>query len=120
MDIVIADGMPEVRSAIRLLLSEVTGARIAAEAADVSSLLDVTRAVRPALVLVDWDLADVRPEGARGVSLPTEITQACPQARVVVMSGRPEKRRDALAAGADAFVCKCDAPDRLLATLRGI
>ena len=120
MNIVIADGMPEVRSALRLLLSEALDTKVVGDANDVTSLLDVTRSARPNVVLVDWELADKRLASARGTSLPAEITQACPQARVIVMSGRPEVGRDALAAGAAAFVCKGDTPDRLLAALRGL
>lgn len=116
----IADGMTEVRSALRLILSEESDATVVGCASDVTSLLDVTRSARPELVLVDWELADKRPADARGASLPTEIADACPQARVIVMSGRPEVGRDALEAGADAFVCKGDTPDRLLAALRGL
>jgi CheY-like chemotaxis protein len=37
---------------------------------------------------------------------------------VIVLSGRPEVRQAALAAGAEAFVSKADAPQQLLAALR--
>lgn len=118
MNVVIADGASEIRSALRLLLSEEPGMHIAGEACDVASLLDMTRALDPALVLVDWELADPRPAGALRDSLPHEIAAVAPSARVIVMSGRPEARNHALAAGADAFVCKGDSPDSLLAALR--
>ena len=118
MDVVIADGIPEIRSALRLLLSEEGGLRVAGEAQDVPSLLDMTRTLDPALVFVDWELADPRPAGATRDSLPHEIVATAPSARVIVMSGRPETRYHALAAGADAFVCKGDSPDSLLAALR--
>lgn len=118
MNVVIADRVPEIRSALRLLLSEERDVRVAGEAQDVASLLDMTRALDPALVLVDWELADTRPASAAGDSLPREIAAVSPGARVIVMSGRPEARKQALAAGADAFVCKGDSPQRLLAALR--
>lgn len=120
MNVVIADGIPEVRSALRLLLSEEPGMNVAGEAQDVGSLLDLTRCLGPALVLVDWELADLRPAGATGDSLPREIAATAPNARVIVMSGRPETRIRALAAGADAFVCKGDTPDRLIDALHTV
>jgi DNA-binding NarL/FixJ family response regulator len=43
-----------------------------------------------------------------------------PNLLVVVLSGRPEVRREALAAGADAFVSKVDPPERLLAALHAM
>ena len=117
MNVVIADSKPEIRSALRLLLSQEPDT-VVVEAHDVVSLLDATYANRPALVLVDWELADQRPAGPRGVSLPDEIAAIVPHARVIVLSGRPETKSDALAAGADAFVCKGDSPDCLLAELK--
>ena len=38
--------------------------------------------------------------------------------RVIVLSTRPESEMDALAVGADAFVCKGDPPERLLDSFR--
>ncbi len=117
MNVVIADGKPEIRSALRLLLSEEPDTAVT-EAHDAASLLDAVRANNPALVLVDWELVDPRPAGARGTSLPDEIAALAPHARVIVLGGRPEAKSSALAAGADAFVCKGDSPDFLLAELR--
>lgn len=116
----IADGKAEVRSALALLVSEEPDMHVTGEAHDVSSLLDVTRSVRPNLVLVDWEIADTRPANARGTSLTAEIAATSPMVRVIVLCGRPEIRNDALAAGADAFVCKGDAPEHLLAALRNV
>jgi len=44
---------------------------------------------------------------------------ACPGLRVLVLSARPETRSDALASGADAFVCKMDSPEKLLEAIFG-
>jgi DNA-binding NarL/FixJ family response regulator len=38
---------------------------------------------------------------------------------VVALSGRPESRRTALAAGVNAFVSKGEPPERLLAAVEG-
>ena len=47
----------------------------------------------------------------------SQIRQAYPSAQIVAMSSRPETRQVALEAGADAFVCKGDPPETLLAVL---
>ncbi len=120
MNVVIADSKPEVRSALRLLVSQDPELTVVAEAHDVASLLATTDAHSPELVLVDWELADPRPAGARGGSLTDEIAASAPQARVIVLCGRPEARSHALAAGADAFVCKGDTPDRLIDALHTV
>ena len=39
---------------------------------------------------------------------------------IIVLSGRPEYRKNAIAAGADAFVSKVDPPDRLLDAISSI
>jgi DNA-binding NarL/FixJ family response regulator len=39
---------------------------------------------------------------------------------VIVLSGRPEIRSEALASGADAFVSKADLPDRLFQAISSV
>ena len=40
-----------------------------------------------------------------------------PNAQVIVLSGQPQVRHQALACGADAFISKMDPPDKLLHAL---
>jgi CheY-like chemotaxis protein len=61
---------------------------------------------------LDWQLP-----GLAADHLLTTLREACPGLYVIALSGRPEARRAALAAGADAFVYKCDPPERLLAAI---
>ncbi|MCP4614565.1 MAG: response regulator, partial [Planctomycetes bacterium] len=61
------------------------------------------------LVLLDWELPGLKPE-----SLLSSIHYCCPELKIVAISGRPESRNKALGAGADKFVSKADAPERLL------
>lgn len=89
--------------------------KVVAEVAEAEALLAQTRATRPDLVLLDWGLPGL---GAVG-SLPA-LRLACPSLIVIVISGRPEAGREALAAGADAFVSKVDPPEHLLAALHTI
>lgn len=117
MRVLIADDQPQVRSALRLLLKQERGVTVVGEAEDVEQALVLAAAWRPDVVLLDWELPDLRVAGpaktAGGRLLPALVT-ACPQVKVVALSGRPEARQAALASGADFFVSKGDPPERLL------
>lgn len=112
MHILLADDEVRVRSALQMLLKEEPGMKVVAEVAEAKALLAQIRATQPDLVLLDWGLPGL---GAVG-SLPA-LRLVCPHLAVIVTSGRPEAGREALAAGADAFVSKVDPPEHLLAAL---
>ena len=119
MRVLIADDQPQVRSALRLLLNQEQGVRVVGEAGDAEQALELAAVWRPDLVLLDWELP-----GQGTLSAPDSpecllpaLRTCCPRAKVVALSGRPEARQAALAAGADAFVSKGDPPERLLAAV---
>ena len=66
----------------------------------------------PDLVLLDWELPNLAV-----CQVLTALQRTCPHVLVIALSGRPEVRSAALAAGADGFVCKCDPPERLLSAI---
>ncbi len=115
MHILLADDEVRVRSALQMLLKEQPGMKVVAEVAEAEALLAQIRATQPDLVLLDWGLPGL---GAVG-SLPT-LRLVCPNLAVIVLSGRPEAGREALAVGADAFVSKVESPEHLLAALHTI
>jgi DNA-binding NarL/FixJ family response regulator len=136
MRILLADDQPKVRFALRVLLERQPGLKVVGEISDTDDLLAQTEADCPDVVLLSWGLpgltkrdpsASRRSEPAArnepGRSEPSAqgllsaLHRVCPGLRVIVLSGRPEARRAALAAGADAFVYKCDPPERLLAAI---
>ncbi len=112
MRILLADHRPKVRFALRVLLTQRPGLEIAAEAVDAEDLLVQIESVCPDLVLLDWKLPGLPVTG-----LLLALRKTCPKACVIILSGRPEVRRAALDAGADAFVSKVDPPERLLAVI---
>ena len=133
MRIFIADDWPKVRSALRLLLEQDPELSVVGEATEAEGLLAQVRAIRPDLVLIDWELpgmqaANLSTSVARAEFVPGKVEGSkhsghhllpalralCPRLSVIALSGRPEARRAALAAGVDAFVSKGDPPDRLL------
>ena len=112
MRILVADDEPNVRYALRSLMDERPEYRIVAEAVDAEKLLAQTEAACPDLVLLDWELAGLAADDMR-----VTLRKLCPDLWIIVLSGRPEERVAALAAGADAFVSKMDYPEQLLAVI---
>jgi len=111
MDILLADDR-KVRLALRVLLEQTPGLTIVGEASNAQSLLAQASATRPDLVLLDWTLPGLHEDGSLGT-----LRRIYPNLSVIVLSGRPEARKRALAAGANAFVSKVDPPERLLAAI---
>jgi len=112
MRVMLADDQPRVRFALRLLLSRQPGLEIVGEASDAADLFGQIEAVRPDLLLLDWELPGLVAAG--GVSA---LYKTHPMLRVVALSGHPEALRAALESGAQAFVSKADPPELLLAEL---
>ncbi len=136
MRILLADDQPKVRFALRVLLERQPGLKVVGEISNADDLLAQMEADCPDLVLLSWGLPGLakrdpsasrrsepvaRTEPSRsepsGQGLLSALRRVCPDLRVIVLSGRTEARRAALAAGADAFVSKCDPPERLLAAI---
>jgi len=112
MRILVADDQPKVRFALRVLLERQPGLKVVGEAADADDLLAQIETACPDLVLLDWELP-----GLAGGDLLSALRGVCPDLFIIALSGRLEVRRAALEAGADAFVYKCDPPERLLAAI---
>lgn len=112
MRILLADAQPKVRFALRTLLQSQAGFAVVGEARDVQELWAQLEAVRPDLLLLDWDLP-----GQKVADLLPILHWVNPDVAVVVLSSRHEIRRLALQAGAHAFVSKSDLPERLLEIL---
>jgi len=113
--ILVADNDARVRSALQTLLRQEQGAIIIRESADVGGLAMQVREFKPDLVLLDWELPG-RPAAALLLAL--HGLDFSP--KVLVLSARPEAESDALTAGADAFVCKGDPPERLMDSFRSL
>jgi len=112
MRILLADSQAKVRFALRVLLERQPGFEVVGEAASAEELLAHMAASCPDLVLMDWTVA-----GTMAAGLLRTLRSDCPDLAVIVLSGRPEAREAALAAGADAFVSKGNPPEHLLAAI---
>jgi DNA-binding NarL/FixJ family response regulator len=110
--ILIADDWPNVQTALRVLLEQQAGLVVVGEVVDARELLAQIEANCPDVVLLGWELP-----GLVGAELLPAVRRVCPDTFVVVLSGRPDARRAALAAGADVFVSKVAPPERLLSAI---
>jgi DNA-binding NarL/FixJ family response regulator len=109
MRILLADDQAQVLSALRLLLEQESELVVVGETGKAQDLLTQAESAQPDLVLLDWELP-----GSLAADLLSALRACCVQAKVVALSGRPEARLEALAAGIDAFVSKGDPPEYLL------
>jgi DNA-binding NarL/FixJ family response regulator len=115
MRILLADQEANVRFGLRTLLERQPGMQVVGEAVNAEAMLSQVKTICPDLVLLDWSLPGI----AADQLLPT-LRKIYPGLAVIVLSGQPEVRRAALAAGADAFVGKTDPPEQLLAAIRSV
>ncbi len=113
--ILVADNDARVRSALQTLLRQEQGGIIIRESADVGGLARQVREFKPDLVLLDWELP-----GRPAAALLFALHGLDYSPKVIVLSARPEAEGDALTAGADAFVCKGDPPERLMDSFRSL
>ena len=111
MRVLLADHHPSTLWALRSLVGKQQGLTVVGDATEAKSLLTQAEALKPDLVLLDWELP------GRAADLIDVLHAIDPRPKVVAMSSRLETGRAALAAGADAFVSKGDEPDWLLETL---
>ena len=109
----LADAQRAERSALRLLLLDLN-IEVVGEAADWPDTLAQAPATHPDMLLVDWDLL-----ANRSCADLAELRVACAAAVVIVLISHLDARQQAaLSAGADAFIGKGDAPDRVVERLR--
>ena len=113
--VLLADDQAKVRSALKLLLEQEPDMDVVGESADAQGLLDKVQKSCPDLVVLDGELPGLVLNG-----LFATLHSLCPPLKVIVLSGRPEVRQVALAAGADFFVSKGDPPEHLLNALHTV
>lgn len=116
VSVLIVDSRVHARSAMRLLLAQEPNVVVMGEAADVDAAISAIAACRPDVVLLDWEPTR-QWTGRNGDAALDDLRVASPESFVIALSGLPEARREALAAGADAFVSKGDPPEKLLAAV---
>ena len=115
MRILLADDQSEVRLALKILLGQESGLEIVDEAVELGSLLIKTKESRPDLILLDWELSNLKVS-----DLVPVFRCLFPELKIIAMSGRPEAAQSALSAGVDAFVSKGENSDKLLEAISNV
>jgi DNA-binding NarL/FixJ family response regulator len=111
--ILVADGDPNVRFGLAVLLGQGAGFCVQGQAAEARQLLDRVEGGCPDAIVLDWQL-----QGMAVETLLARIRALCPGVALVVLSAGVGARRVALAAGADRFVSKSEPPAGLIAAIR--
>ena len=114
--VVIVDDTPDLRDLLRLA-RESDGFDVVAEAGDGQEGIDVARAQRPDVILLDLSMPVM--DGLE--ALPT-LRKVCPEAKIIVLSGfgAAQMTRRALAAGADGYLQKGVALKTILGYVRDL
>ena len=112
----IADGLPEERAALRLVLQDLH-LEVIGEAADWTTTLAQAPGLSPDMLLIDWTML---PRDHQNVSL-AGLREACPGALVIVLISHLDARQQAaLSSGADTFISKGETPERVAERLRSV
>jgi DNA-binding NarL/FixJ family response regulator len=107
----LAEGQPETRSALRLLLLDLE-MQVVGEADNWTAVLNEAALTRPDMIVVDWELIPAD-------SSLLALRATCPTAVVIVLvSSLDARQQAALSAGADSFISKDETPDRVAERLR--
>ena len=113
--ILIVDDQLRARQGLKALLATWPQAKEIREAALGRDALRLIQDSPPDVVFMD-----VRMPQVDGLQVTRLIKAGWPQIKVIVLTLYAEYAADALAAGADAFVCKGDQPEKVLNTLAAV
>ncbi len=112
MRVVVVESQCRVRAALCFVLAAQPGVQLVGAFGPGSDLVARLLALRPDVVLLDWELPD---------HLAEQVLRAARRApsppRVVVLSVRPDNEPRARAAGAAAFISKSQPPRLLISSL---
>jgi DNA-binding NarL/FixJ family response regulator len=108
--VVIADDHPVFRDGLAVLLGRHDGIEVVGTADDGESALEICRAQRPDVVLVDLRMARLD-----GLAVVNELTRTMPETRAIVLSGfdADEDVFQAIRAGAAGYLLKHTSPEEV-------
>jgi CheY-like chemotaxis protein len=110
--VLVVDDQPRARQSLKALLATWPIIGTIREAATGKEALALVEESPPDLALID-----VRMPEMDGLEATRRIKAKWPQVKIIVLSVYTEHAAGARAAGADAFVCKCEPPEALLNAL---
>lgn len=109
--VVVIDGHPAIRLAVRTALTGTDQFEVIGEAGDGPSGLEIIRELAPELVVLDLELPRLN-----GLDVIERVRKALPETKLIVLSGQDESIFGARAvkAGANAFISKSEDLHRLV------
>ncbi|SEB11131.1 response regulator transcription factor [Variovorax sp. YR216] len=109
--VVVVDGHPAIRLAVRTALTGTHQFEVIGEAGDGPSALETIRELAPELVVLDLELPRLN-----GLDVIERVRKALPETKLIVLSGQEESIFGARAvkAGANAFISKSEDLQRLI------
>ena len=115
LKVLIVDNQRRARRGMRALLATWPAVAEIREAENGRDALAMVGEWQPDVIVID-----VRTPEVNGLEVTRLIKARSPQVRVIALAVDPDCRAGALAAGADAVVCKCEPPEHLLKMLSAI
>ena len=111
MRVVLADDHEVVRKGIRAIVNGHPPWTVCGEAENGQQAIDLVLELKPDLVVLDLSMPVMN-----GLQATKRIRQLAPTTKILILSmhDSPQAERDALAAGADAFLTKTASPDTLI------
>ncbi|MFI5650347.1 response regulator [Streptomyces anulatus] len=115
--VLIADDEPMIRAGVRAVLATDPGIEVVAEAADGHEAVELVRAHRPHVAVLD-----VRMPRTNGIEAAAEIRRTLPATGVVMLTtfGEDDYILRALGCGAAGFLIKSGEPEELVAGVRAV
>ena len=113
--VLIVDDQPRARKSLKALLSTWSGVGDMHEGCNGREAVQLVEELQPDVVLMDVRMPEID-----GLAATVQIKALWPQVKVILLSMYPEYQGEALAAGADAFVGKGNAPRELLDLLSAV
>ena len=112
--VLVVDDHPVVRRGIRAVLETQPGIEVWGEASNGAEALDLVKAAKPELVLVDLTMPEMD-----GLQVTAAIREVSPETEVLVLSMHftEELAREVLRCGALGYLLKSDADEELLAAV---
>ena len=110
--VLIADDRSTTRQGLRALLALLPPVEVVGEAADGRESVDLVAECRPDVVLMDMQMPVMD-----GVEATRRIKEQWPEVKVIALTIYAKYRAQALAAGADAFLLKDGAPNKLASAI---
>ena len=122
MLILLADANSEVLAALRLVLEQKQEYKIVGEVKDTIGIFSQITHHCPDVIILDADLHGLKSSRRNSRNPMAELIQTlhmlCPTIYIIALSSLPNKEKDCIQAGANAFFCKSNPPDALFSILQ--